>query len=115
MRSRDWYSTVFDFEPCLTFEEEDRVIGVVLLHESGLTIGLHHAPELARSLEGFCMVALSVGDPNDLDDWCAVLDSIGIDHTTVAEGHLGRYVEVPDPDGLLVQLHTVGQPAADEA
>jgi len=106
---------MFDFEPCLTFEEEDRVVGVVLIHESGLTIGLHHAPELARLLEGFCSVALSVGDSNELDDWCAFLDAMGIEHTAPAAGHLGQHVEVSDPDGLVIQLHTVGQPAADEA
>jgi catechol 2,3-dioxygenase-like lactoylglutathione lyase family enzyme len=115
MRSRDWYFAVFDFEPRLSFEEEDRVVGVVLIHQSGLTLGLHHAPELARSLEGFCSVALSVGDSDDLDHWCTRLDTLGTQHTSPAEGHLGWYVEVPDPDGLIIQLHTIAQPTADEA
>ena len=115
MCSRDWYSTVFDFEPRLTLEEEDRVVGVVLIHESGLTLGLHHAPELARSLNGFCLVALSVGDSVDLDHWCTRLDTTGTKHTSPAEGHVGWYVEVSDPDGLIIQLHTIGQPTADEA
>jgi catechol 2,3-dioxygenase-like lactoylglutathione lyase family enzyme len=115
LRSRDWYSTVFDFEPCLSFEEEDRLLGVVLIHQCGLTLGLHHAPERARSLRGFCSVALSVGSAGDLDDWCARLDELAIAHTSPTEGHLGRYVEVHDPDGLIIQLHTDGQPSADEA
>jgi catechol 2,3-dioxygenase-like lactoylglutathione lyase family enzyme len=115
MCSRDWYCTVFDFEPRLTLEEADRVVGVVLMHESGLTLGLHHAPELARSLEGFCLIALSVGDSVDLDHWCTRLDTAGTQHTAPAEGHVGWYVEVSDPDGLIVQLHTIGQPTADEA
>jgi len=115
MRSRDWYASIFGFEPRLTFEEEDRVIGVVLIHQSGLTLGLHYAPALARSLHGFCSVALSVGAVNDLDDWCTRLDALGVKHTPPAEGHLGWYVEVPDPDGLIIQLHTIGQPTADEA
>jgi len=115
MRSRDWYSATFDFEPRLSLEEEDRVVGVVLIHPSGLTLGLHHAPELARSLHGFCSVALSVGDSDDLDHWCARLDTLGTKHTSPAEGHLGWHVEVPDPDGLIIQLHTIGQPTADEA
>ena len=115
MYSRDWYSNVFDFEPRLTLEEEDRVVGVVLIHESGLTLGLHHAPELARSLEGFCLIALSVGDSVDLDHWCTRLDTTGTNHTSPAEGHVGWYVEVSDPDSLIIQLHTIGQPTADEA
>jgi hypothetical protein len=115
MCSRDWYSNVFDFEPRLTLEEEDRVVGVVLIHESGLTLGLHHAPELARSLEGFCLIALSVGDSVELDHWCTHLDTSGTKHTAPAAGHVGRYVEVSDPDGLIIQLHIIGQPTADEA
>jgi catechol 2,3-dioxygenase-like lactoylglutathione lyase family enzyme len=115
MRSRDWYSAVFDFEPRLSLEEEDRVVGVVLIHPSGLTLGLHDAPALARSLRGFCSVALSVGASDDLDHWCTRLDTLRVEHTAPAEGHLGWHVEVPDPDGLIIQLHTIGQPTADEA
>ena len=55
------------------------------------------------------------GDSNELDDWCAFLDAMGIEHTAPAAGHLGQHVEVSDPDCLVIQLHTVGQPAADEA
>ena len=115
MRSRDWYSATFGFEPCLSLEEEDRVVGIVVIHRSGLTLGLHHDPALARALRGFCSVALSVGAVDDLDRWCTRLDTLGIKHTAPAEGHLGWYVEVPDPDGLIIQLHTTGQPTADEA
>ncbi len=77
MRSRDWYSAMFGFDPRLTLEEEDRVVGVVLIHGSGLTLGLHHAPGLARALHDFCSVALSVGDVDDLDHWCTHVDTLG--------------------------------------
>jgi catechol 2,3-dioxygenase-like lactoylglutathione lyase family enzyme len=60
-------------------------------------------------------MALSVGDSDELDRWCTRLDTLGTEHTPPAEGHLGWYVEVPDPDGLVIQLHTIGQPTADEA
>ena len=115
MRSRDWYSATLGFEPCLSLEEEDRVVGVVVIHPSGVTLGLHHAPALARALSGFCSVALSIGAADDLDDWCARLDTLGVEHTAPVEGHLGWYLEVPDPDGLIIRLHTIGQPTADEA
>jgi len=115
MRSRDWYSAVFDFEPSLSLEEEDRVVGVVVIHPSGLTLGLHDAPALARALHGFCLVAFSVGTVDDLDRWDRHLDTLGVGHTAPTEGHLGWYLEVPDPDGLIIQLHTVGQPTAAEA
>ena len=114
MRSSDWYSAIFSFEPCLILEEEDRVVGVVVIHRNGLTLGLHYAPALAQALRGFCSIALSVGT-DALDQWCTHLDTLGVKHTAPAEGHLGWYVEVPDPDGLIIQLHTISQPSADEA
>lgn len=115
MRSRDWYTDVLGFEPRLSLEEEDRVVGVVVDHRNGLTLGLHHAPALARALRGFCSIALNVGTAHDLDRWCTRLDTLEIGHSAPVEGHLGWYVEVPDPDGLVIELHTSSQPSADEA
>jgi catechol 2,3-dioxygenase-like lactoylglutathione lyase family enzyme len=115
MRSHDWYIDVFGFEPRLRLEEEDNVVGVVVAHRGGPTLGLHYAPERARALDGFCSIALSVGDVDDLVQWCTRLDGLGVRHSAPAEGHLGWYVEVPDPDGHIIELHTIGEPAADEA
>ena len=116
MRSRDWYTGVLGFEPRLSLQEEDHVVGVVVAQSNGLTLGLHYAPELVHALEGFCSIALSVGAIDDLTRWCTYLDALGVSHSAPAEGHLGWYVEVPDPDGHIIQLHTIGgQPTADEA
>ena len=115
MRSRDWYAEVLGFEPRLCFEEEERVVGVVLDHVSGLSLGLHHQPQTARALRGFCCVALDVGSVEDLSRCCVELDAAGITHSAPAEGHLGWYVAVPDPDGVVIELHTAGRPSADEA
>ena len=52
---------------------------------------------------------------DDLDQWCARLDTLGVRHSAPAQGHLGWYIEVPDPDGIIVELHTIEQPTADEA
>jgi catechol 2,3-dioxygenase-like lactoylglutathione lyase family enzyme len=115
MRSRDWYTEVFGFEPLLDLEEEDRVVGVVVGQWSGPTLGLHYAPTVAHQLDGFCPVALSVGALDDLDRWCTRLDMLGVSHSAPTQGHLGWYIEVPDPDGIIVELHTNEQPSADEA
>jgi catechol 2,3-dioxygenase-like lactoylglutathione lyase family enzyme len=115
LRSRDWYVDVLGFAPVLDFEEEDRLSGVALQHPCGFTIGLHLDPARAAVLCGFPTVALCAGDGDDLMDWLAYLDERGIEHSPVLEGHLGLFIQLEDPDGLLVQLHTKGQPAADEA
>ena len=115
MSSRDWYTSTFGFESRLTVEEEDGVIGVIVGHPSGITLGLHVAPALAQALRGFCSVALSVGDRSDLTSWCDHLDEVGIDHSLPTEGHVGWYVQVPDPDGLIIELHTSGYITASDA
>ena len=115
LRSRDWYVGLFDFRPRLCLEEEDRVVGAVIDHDSGLTLGLHSKPTVAAALSGFCCLALDVGDSDNLAHWCRRLDDLGIHYGAPTEGHLGWYIEVPDPDGLLVRLHTSSQPSADEA
>ena len=117
-RSGDWYAQVFGFEARLALEEEDRLVGIVVSHLSGLTLGLHHAPDLARALRGFCPFAFSIGPADELTRWCSHLDNLGVEHSAPTEGHLGWYVEVPDPDGIIIGLHTIGkigQPTADEA
>jgi hypothetical protein len=43
---------------------------------------------------------------------------LGVKHSAPTEGHLGWYVEVPDPDDVIIGLNTfgnIGQPTADEA
>jgi catechol 2,3-dioxygenase-like lactoylglutathione lyase family enzyme len=115
MRSRDWYAEVLGFDPRLSVEEEHHVVGIVVGYRNGLTLGLHHAPDRARALNGFCPIALSVGTLDDLLRWCARLDTLGVRHSSPTEGHLGWHVDVPDPDGIIIQLHTSGQPSADEA
>jgi catechol 2,3-dioxygenase-like lactoylglutathione lyase family enzyme len=114
--SRDWYREVLGFEAVLDFEEEGGLIGTVLSHHSAVTtIGLHLDPERAAALHGFCLIALQVEGQPALYDWVEHLDRLGIGHLGVRDGHLGLLVEVPDPDGVLLQLHTGEHPSGDEA
>jgi len=113
--SREWYPDVLGFVPILDYEEEDRVVGVALAHGSGVTIGIHLDPPRARALAGFCVLALEVPGQEALAAWVDHLDAKAVAHSGVREGHLGLYVEVLDPDGIVLQLHTAEHPSADEA
>lgn len=115
LRSRDWYSEVFEFAPILDFEEEANLVGVVLEHPCGITVGLHAAPERVVALAGFSAVAFSVGGADDLNAWAKRLNHLGVAHSAAAEAHIGWSITIPDPDGLLVQLCAGRHPAADEA
>ena len=114
LRSRNWYMEVFGFHAVLDFEEEERVLGVALEQSSSVRVDLHLDPVPAVALRGVPGVAFTVGDRQDLEARVDRLDSLGVKHSLVTEGHLGWFVDASDPDGILVRLHTSAHPASDE-
>ena len=114
-RSRDWYISLLGFVPVLDLEEEQSLVGVVLRHPEGIVLGLHEDPLRAKVLRGFAVLGLSVLDRQQLQQLCHALDRQGISHSPIEEGHLGWYVDVPDPDGILVRFHTGTAPDSEEA
>ncbi len=113
--STDWYASVFGFELDLYVEEEAGPIGAILHHPTGVVLALHIEPTRAAALRGFSVVGLAVASTADLEPWIARLDRLGSTHSAVTKGHLGWFLDVIDPDGLVVQLHTSAQPDAGEA
>ncbi len=113
--SRDWYMSVLAFEPLLDLEEAAGVIGVVLRHPSGAVLGLHQDPPRAAAMRGFVTCVLAVADRAALEDAAGQLDAIGEAHTAISQGHLGWYLDLPDPDGIVVRLHTFTSVDAEEA
>lgn len=113
--SRDWYMTVLGFESVLDLQEARGLAGVVLQHPSGAVLGLHQDARRCRALTGFVLVAMTVPDRAELTTWVDALDRMDQVHSTVQEGHLGWYVDLPDPDGILIRLHTATRFDAEEA
>jgi catechol 2,3-dioxygenase-like lactoylglutathione lyase family enzyme len=113
--SRDWYMTVLGLHPLLHLEEEQGVVGVVLRHPLGFMVGLHRDPHRARALEGFAVLGLTVANRDELQRWMARLRDMDVPHRPIEQGHLGWYLDVPDPDGILVRFHTGTAPDAEEA
>jgi catechol 2,3-dioxygenase-like lactoylglutathione lyase family enzyme len=111
-RSSEWYATVLGFECLVVEEDEDRVTGLVMQHPGGVMIGLHEDRDRAAALRGFAAIAFSVPD---VAAWSAHLDAIGIDYGPPEACHLGTAIRLADPDGIVVHLHSVEQPSADEA
>jgi len=115
--SKDWYMTVLGLVPVLDLEQEEGVVGVVLRHPLGFVVGLHHEPERAAALRGFAVLGLAIAGEVQLRDWSATLEQHGFPHCPVEQGHLGWYMDVPDPDGILIRFHTGDgvAPDAEEA
>jgi len=113
--SRDWYARILGFEPVLAYEEEDRVVGVALRHPSGIRLGLHFEPDRAPALRGFAVLSLRVSTMADLQAWSAHFQRLGVEHSGIAAGHPGLRLQVADPGGICVELHTIGHPTTDDA
>jgi catechol 2,3-dioxygenase-like lactoylglutathione lyase family enzyme len=107
-RSREWYHRAFDLTCELEFREEGRLRGAGLRHPgSELRLALREDPARAAALAGFDTVCLAVGTRADLDELLGRLDIRGIRHGQPVAGRGGDAVDVPDPDGHLVRVHTL--------
>jgi catechol 2,3-dioxygenase-like lactoylglutathione lyase family enzyme len=115
-RSRAWYRAAFDLRVELEFREEGRLMGVALRHPVGdFVLALREDPARAAALAGFDSVCFAVGTRADLDEVLARLDRRGIAHGEPGRGRGGDAVDVPDPDGHLLRIHTLEAPPAEVA
>jgi predicted enzyme related to lactoylglutathione lyase len=112
--SADWYSEVFGLQILLIEEEENEVVGIVFSVGEGC-VGLHRDPLRAAALAGFCVVAIAVDSLETLLEWDAWLKKREAVHSPVVESAIGRYIDISDPDGLILQLHTPEQPSVEES
>jgi hypothetical protein len=78
-------------------------------------LALHQDPASAKALKGFALLGFLLDDVLALRRWESELDRRHVPHAPVQEGHLGRYLDVPDPDGILVRFHTGKSPFPEEA
>jgi catechol 2,3-dioxygenase-like lactoylglutathione lyase family enzyme len=106
-RSRTWYESVLGFRSVLDEEVEDRIVTVTLQHPSaGIILCLFAAPPQAQALADFSPVSLAVASTSELERWEAHLAILGIEHTAPRNAYLGWALDVIDPDGKRIQLHT---------
>jgi catechol 2,3-dioxygenase-like lactoylglutathione lyase family enzyme len=107
-RSTTWYGQAFGFRLEAEFREEGELRGVALsLPDTDFSLALRGDPERARALAGFDAVCLAVGTRRDLDELVQRLDGLGIAHTAPVAGLGGDGVDVIDPDGMFVRVHTL--------
>jgi catechol 2,3-dioxygenase-like lactoylglutathione lyase family enzyme len=106
-RSRTWYETVLGFRSVLDEESEDRIITVTLEHpSSGIIVCLIAAPPQARAMADFSPLSLAVASASELNRWANHFSALGIEHTELRNAYLGWALDVIDPDGERIQLHT---------
>ncbi len=119
-RSGDWYERVFGFQRVLIEEDEDRVTMVLLEHPEGMLLCLHQPPDPdpgpAWQWLGSAVAVLSfrVASRADLVLWDRRLAELGAEHSSPRQAHLGWALDVTDPSGLRIQLHTFEAVSADD-
>ncbi len=117
-RSGDWYGRVFGFECVVIEEEEDHVKAVMLEHPAGMLLAVHQAPDLVTHWYGSpgapAALCFRVGSRDDLARWDQRLTELGAEHSSPRRAHLGWALDVIDPSGLRIQMHTPEVISADD-
>ncbi len=106
-RSRQWYTSVLDFETDLEFVENGELKGVALRHPvAAIRLALRQDPDRAAALAGFDGTALAVGTRDDLQVMAERAKRAGSSPGPIEEGQEGWTCDLSDPDGLVVRLYT---------
>jgi len=117
-RSGDWYERVFGFRRVLIEEDEDGVTMVMLEHPEGMLLCLHQSPGLGRTWHrlgnAIAVLSFRVASRADLVAWDKRLAELGAQHSSPRQAHLGWALDVIDPSGLRLQLHTYEAISADD-
>ncbi len=58
---------------------------------------------------------MAVDSPETLSEWDAWLTQVDPTHTPMERSALGWHIDISDPDGLIVQLHTPEHPSVEES
>jgi catechol-2,3-dioxygenase len=109
-RSTEWYSALFDSQPVLDEDEETGGFHhTVYAIGGGQLFGLHTHPratgdKFSELQTGLDHVSFSCRDRNELLDWAARLEQLGIAHGGVVDAHYGSGVSFRDPDGIALEF-----------
>jgi catechol 2,3-dioxygenase-like lactoylglutathione lyase family enzyme len=107
--SLSWYEQVFGVVPEMEFSDDTGAVRGVVCSIPGMAdtgISLREDADAARGYAGFDPIAWHVTDLAALEDWIAMLDRLGIDHSPVITGSEGWLLTFRDPDGIGHHLYT---------
>ena len=78
---------------------------------------LRLAPKAAAATDGYDPITLQVDDQAHLRRWTHHLDAANVRHAPELRSMIGFLLVVPDPDGLMIRIHTkpAAQPELDSA
>jgi len=114
--SAQWWKTVFDFRD-LEHVAGDGWHGLLLIHQPTATIiefqqhDTNQGETFDPTRTGFDHLGFMVDRPEDLDDWQAHFEQLGVTHTPVVHREYGSVLTFKDPDNIQFELfHRQGHP-----
>ena len=106
--SEAWYTKVLGVEPVL---DEDTGPFRHIVYPLGATLlGLHGFPELASNESfderrpGLDHIAFGCASRDELVDWAARLDELGVAHGDIVDAGYGSGLSFRDPDNIALEL-----------
>lgn len=108
-RSVPWYQRLFDTQPVLD-EDTGPFRHVVWLVGGTTLVGLHQFPDLQDSSSfnerriGLDHLAFQCTSRDELAQWAARLDELGIAHGGIVDAHYGSGVSFRDPDNIALEF-----------
>ena len=106
--SEAWYTKVLGVKP---FLDEDTGPFRHIVYQVGNTLfGLHGFPDLASTepfnerRPGLDHIAFGVGSRDELVEWAARLDELGVVHGDIVDAGYGSGLSFRDPDNIALEL-----------
>jgi glyoxylase I family protein len=107
--SAAWYGEVFGFKPLAEMNDEDGYVRTLLLHDSGVVLGLQQHD--ANSGDGFAPqrtgldhMSFGVASREELDAWSARFTELGVTQSPIVTTLFGDVLCFRDPDDVQLEL-----------
>ena len=107
-RSEAWYTKVLGVAPVL--DEDTGPFRHIVYAVGSTLLGLHGFPDLAsrepfnERTVGLDHIAFGVANRDELVQWAARLDSLGIAHGDIKDAGYGSGLSFRDPDNIALEL-----------
>lgn len=107
--SAEWYRTVFGMQTLMETTEDVRSAVVLFDPDSKMAIcvGSHVANDgepFDEARTGLDHLSLRVRTREELEEWAAHLDAVGVEHSPIADADYGSVLVFRDPDNIQLEL-----------
>jgi glyoxylase I family protein len=106
--SQEWYTKVLGVEPVL--DEDTGPFRHIVYPVGSTLLGLHGFPDLVsrepfnERRPGLDHIAFGVASRDELVEWAARLDELGVAHSGIVDAGYGSGLSFRDPDNIALEL-----------